>query len=88
MTNSILERDDQGRIVRKELSSEEASELGRLKHSKPRAASRDMLLQQAGYTAENAPEHLKVLAELASQQRSGSVPALNAFLKLTGQRKI
>ena len=84
--NKITKRDPEtGRILPggKILSSEEASEMGKKRWDKPIKESRDTLLQEAGYSnPEEAPEHLKVLAEMAVSQKSGSVAALRDFRKL------
>ena len=84
--NKITKRDPEtGRILPggKILSSESARELGQRRHQKPIDESRDTLLKESGYSnPKEAPEHLKVLAELAVTQKSGSVAALRDFRKL------
>ena len=77
-------RDEQGRFTSTELSSEEAAEMARLRWSKPRQESRETLLAEAGYeNEEDAPEHLRVLADIATSGRSGAVAAMRDFLRLT-----
>jgi hypothetical protein len=81
----ITKRDEFGRILPggKELSSDRARELVKKRWEKPIQQSLSTLLLEAGYSdPEEAPEHIKVLAEIAVSQRSGSVAALRDFRKL------
>lgn len=87
--NTITRRDEQGRIVEKELDKETASAMGKRRWAKGREGTASTLLQEAGYDGDNtAPEHLKVLAEIAASKAAGSVAAMRDFLKLTGKREV
>jgi hypothetical protein len=77
-------RNTEGKIVSAALSPKTASEMGKIRWAKPRAETKESLLQEAGYeNPEDAPEHLRVLADIASSKRSGAVAALRDFLRLT-----
>ena len=81
---TIIERDEQGRIVKKVLSSEKAAEMGRRSHAKRGSETANKILAEAGFDADNkAPEHLQVLADYAVSGKSGAVVALRDFRKLT-----
>ncbi len=85
MPNKITERDEQGRIVKKELSSKSASEIASRSHQKRNSEAGNRLLASEGFNADNpAPEHLAVLAEYAVGGKSGAVGALRDFRRLTG----
>ena len=87
----ITKRDSLGRIVKggSNLTSEEARAMVAKKgddREKEHYDSIDRLLVDAGFDPpKTAPEHLRVLADLAVQNKSGSVQALSAFLALTGR---
>ena len=84
MTSRIVERDENGKIRKTKLTSEEAAEMGRVRWAGPRKETQETLLQEAGYDdPKDAPEHLRVLASIASSQRSGAVAAMRDFLRLT-----
>ena len=77
-------RDTDGKIRSTRISPETASEMGKKRWSKPRAETSGTLLQEAGFeNPEDAPEHLRVLADIASSGRSGAVAALRDILRLT-----
>jgi hypothetical protein len=58
--------------------------MARARWAKPRQETKEQLLLEAGYKNVNdAPEHLRVLAEIAASGRSGGVVALRDFLRLT-----
>jgi len=79
-----IKRDVDGKITSASLSPETASEMGKVRWAKPRAETKETLLQEAGYERpEDAPEHLRVLADIASSKRSGAVAALRDFMRLT-----
>jgi hypothetical protein len=79
-------RNPDGTFAKTKLSSETAKKMGERAHSQKKKNKSDTLLEQAGFeNPSKAPEHLKVLAEMAVSKRSGSVQAMNAFLKLTLQ---
>lgn len=84
-----IERDSFGRITSNEIGTERAREMAKARWEKAdgrKIESAGTLLEQAGYgTPEEAPEHLRLLARLASSEKAGSVAALSAFLKLTGK---
>jgi hypothetical protein len=85
---TIIERDEQGRIVKKVLSSEKAAEMGRRSHAKRSSETANRILAEAGFDADNqAPEHLQVLADYAVSGKSGSVVALRDFRKLTSSEE-
>ena len=81
----IVKRDPStGRILKTELTPEQASEMGKRRWEKGRQSTRTTLLEEAGYpNSDDAPEHLTLLAEIASSGRSGAVAALRDFLRLT-----
>lgn len=83
---TITKRNPDGTIAKKELSSEEASAMGKRRWEKGKEDSAESLLAEAGYTDEHpAPEHLKVLAEIAASKSAGAVAAMRDFLKLTAR---
>ena len=81
----VITRDEYGRFQSVELSSEVARSMAKSKHpNKLQNTNATTLLQEAGYTNESdAPEHLRLLAQIASSKRSGAVPALRDFRRLT-----
>jgi len=75
-----------GRIERMVLTSEAASSMAKSRFAKGRdnTTTSSQLLAEAGFNNTNqAPEHLRLLSELASSGRSGAVPALRDFRRLT-----
>ena len=78
-----VERDEKGRFITAHLSSDEAKRIGKLSYESKKGASRDTLLQEAGYKPEDAPEHLRLLAQMAAGRSGGAVSAMSAFIKLT-----
>jgi hypothetical protein len=57
--------------------------------AKARDTTSSQLLAEAGFNDTNqAPEHLRLLSELASSGRSGAVAALRDFRKLTQPERI
>ncbi|GAG93705.1 unnamed protein product [marine sediment metagenome] len=79
-----ITRDEFGRFQTVELSSEAASKMARSKlPNKARDTTSEQLLREAGFAPGTEPEHLKILAQIASSRRSGAVPALRDFRKLT-----
>ncbi len=76
---TITERDELGRIVKKKITSEEARKIGDIGRQVQKGNSKDQLLVEAGHEPDEAPEHLKVLANLAQR----SAPAMKDFLRLT-----
>ena len=59
--------------------SETASAMNKRRWEKGREVTVESLLREAGYDPDEAPEHLKILAKLASGGRSGAVSALRDF---------
>ncbi len=85
MPNKITERDEQGRIVKKELSSKSASEIASRSHQKRNTEAGNRLLVEAGFDDDNpAPEHLAILADYGVSGKAGAVGALRDFRRLTG----
>lgn len=80
-----IQRDPRsGKIISSQLAPEEAKQLAEIAHENRISGRR--LLEEAGYPDfKSAPEHLRLLANIASSHRAGNIAALNAFLKLTGQ---
>ena len=78
-----VERDEKGRFITAHLSSDEAKRIGKLSYESKKGASRDTLLQEAGYDPDDAPEHLRLLAQMAAGRSGGAVSAMSAFIKLT-----
>ena len=77
-------RDEYGRFVKVELDSETAAAMGRRAYQRKKETTASTLLEEAGYANESdAPEHLKILAQIASSKRSGAVAAMRDFLRLT-----
>ena len=72
-----------GRYITKHLDSETARAMQARQAA--HLPAREALLKEAGYADTPAPEHLRVLAEIAASKGSGSVAAMNAFLKLTSK---
>ena len=87
----ITKRDSLGRIVKggSNLTSEEARAMVAKKgddREKEHYDSIDRLLVDAGFDPPaQAPEHLRILCALATQNKAGSVAAMQAFLSLTGR---
>ena len=74
----IIERDELGRATKATLSSEAASEMGKLSGKSRAGNSRDQLLKEDGYdNPDDAPESKRLLAQRAA---SGYVPAINKFM--------
>jgi len=83
---TITKRGIDGKFVKGgvNLSSAEAAAMGSKAHKT--ATIKGTLLEEAGYSSpEDAPEHLRVLAEIAASKRSGAVPAMRDFLRLTAR---
>ena len=78
-----VKRGPDGTFEKVVLDPEVAREMGKKSHSKRRSETSDTLLEEAGYDPNKAPEHLRLLAEIAGSQRSGSVAALKDFRRLT-----
>lgn len=80
-----VERGEDGQFKRVRLSPERAAAMGRMNRQPLHAETSGDLLTEAGYTdPSDAPEHLRLLAEIASSKRSGAVPALRDFRRLVG----
>ena len=81
---SVVRDPETGKFVSASLDSETAREMGKRSHAKNRSETAGALLAEAGFDEDNqAPEHLKVLARLATDGRSGAVAALRDFRRLT-----
>jgi len=78
---AITERDNQGRIIGKKLTSEEASRMARKRwdREKDKNARIEALLQEKGYDLDTAPESLLLWAEKAVGSGSGNVSAQARF---------
>ena len=83
MSDRSVERDEKGRFTTVHLSSEEAQRIGKLSYESKKGTSRDALLTEAGYDPDDAPEHLRLLAQMAAGRSGGAVSAMSAFIKLT-----
>jgi hypothetical protein len=79
-------RDEKGRFTsgHKGLSSERATELAHKRWEREREGNVDKLLREAGFDPEEAPINLRLLAEKAAQNKTGSVQALQYFDKRVG----
>jgi len=85
--NSIIERSKNGQIKRKVLSSERASELGKLswKASQDRIASVQELLEWAGYPdGESAPPDVRLLVNDAVKSGRSPAATLREIRSLVG----
>lgn len=83
---TIKERNPDGTIKKSQISSEEARDMQSKRWSKAKEDSADSLLKEAGYSDDNpAPEHLKVLAEMAASQKASAVAAMRDFVRLTAR---
>ena len=82
---TITERDPEtGQIIKSVITSEEAKELQRLSRSRHLSEKARLLLESKGYNEDNPPPYyLELIAENASGDKSGKVPAMRDFLRLT-----
>jgi hypothetical protein len=80
-----ITRDEFGRFEKVELDSSTARAMAKARAPNvSRDTTSTTLLEEAGYSdLAQAPEHLRLLAQIASSRRSGAVPALRDFRKLT-----
>ena len=78
-----ITRNEKGQFVKVELDREKAQEMQVKSTLAQKNAGSEQLLQEAGYEPGTAPEHLKVLAQIAASKRSGSVGALRDFRSIT-----
>ena len=78
-----ITRNEKGQFVKVELDREKAQEMQVKSTLAQKNAGSEQLLQEAGYEPGTAPEHLKVLAQIAASKRSGSVGALRDFRAIT-----
>ena len=76
-------RDEYGRFQSVELDSETARAMGKRAYKRQKENTSSTLLAEAGYRETDAPEHLRLLSQIASSKRSGAVPALRDFRRLT-----
>jgi len=80
---SISERDEQGRIVKRDLSSEQASKMANVRWQKQRDDNLGELLRFYGYEdVDKCPADIRELASKAISTKSGSVSALIHLMKL------
>ena len=78
-----IERDASGKFVKASLDPETARAMSAQAQIKKKSKTIGNLLEEAGYTDENeAPKHLKILAEIAASKKSGAVSALRDFRRL------
>jgi len=87
MTSRIQERDEQGRVKKGKLTTEEAREMvkSRMTHTGDTKRTRiEQLLRDRGINPSDADEGLRSLAEVGVSGRSGSVSALRYLDALTG----
>ena len=81
------ERDPEtGQYIKKILSSEQARAMQKRRYEKPIEDTAESLLSEAGYSLDNpAPEHIKVLVDIAVSKKGNSVAAMREVLRLTGK---
>ena len=78
-----ITRNEKGQIVGHNLSSERASEMASKRWAKQHETQVIELLEQAGFdNPDDAPAHIRLLAEKAVKSSAGSVTALVQFVKL------
>ena len=76
-------RNELGQFVKVELDPETARAMSERATEIRRTDGSKQLLQEAGYKPGTEPEHLRLLAQIASSKRTGSVAALRDFRKIT-----
>jgi hypothetical protein len=81
----VVTRNDSGQFTSVQLTSEQARVMAKGGTSnKAINTTSTTLLEEAGYSdPEQAPEHLRLLSEIAASKRSSAVSALRDFRKLT-----
>jgi len=86
---TIVKRNPDGTIAPggKELTSEQASRISKVRHSAERQEKIDLLLEDLNVNPETASQVLVQLAELVVGGKSGSIPALRLLLDLTSAKE-
>ena len=91
MSGTILERDEQGKIVKKSLSSEEAKAMSAKSHAKAEQTKQsevDILLAEGGYPDQaDAPQVLRVVCETIAEGGPRSIQAVVQYRQLTSRQE-
>ncbi len=91
MSGTILERDEQGRILKKSLSSEEAKAMSAKSHAKAEQTKQsevDILLAEGGYPdPADAPQVLRVVCETIAEGGPRSIQAVVQYRQLTSRQE-
>jgi hypothetical protein len=82
--HQTIERGEDGRITKVSLSKERAAALGAMHTKKGQDERTNALLSARGIDPDTADEGLRVLCQIATSNRSGSVQAMKYIDTLTG----